>query len=170
LAVDYADILKDSYSRAFSVLTLLFTWISGILFGYFFYEPSFSSLMRSAVSEPVSIVGLFSCVILPLLCSCFFLVMKQPVLILIVCFVKAVSFGFSCGMLAQLFTSAAWLVRFLFLFSDSCFSIILLFLWLRRISDPHIHGLRDFFYCALIGIGIAFIDGFIISPYLQGLF
>jgi len=170
LAVYYADFRRDSHSHIFLPLSLLCTWITGILLGYFYYEPSFSSMMRIAVSEPVSIVGLFSCIILPLFWSCFFVTVKQPVLILIVCFIKAVSFGFSCGMLTQLYASAAWILRFLFLFSDSCFSVVLLFLWLHRLVNPNIRGFRDFFNCALIGIVIAFADGFIISPFLQGLF
>ena len=170
MAVKYADIYRESNFSFFLIVSLLLTWVIGILLGYFYYEPSFSPMMRSVVIRPVSIVGLFSCIFLPLFCSFFSVIVRRPIFILIVCFFKAVSFGFSCGMLTQLYGSAAWLIRFLFLFSDSCFCVILLLLWSHRFVYPNIRGYRDFFYCALFGAGIALVDSLFISPFLQGLF
>ena len=156
--------------RRLLVVSLLFTWMCGILLGYLFYEPSLFPMMRSVIVIPVSIVGLVSCMFLPLLCSCFSILLDKPIIILIVCFIKAVSFGFSCAMLTQMFSSAAWMIRLLFLFSDSCFCVILLILWFRRFTKPCIHGLNDFLVCFLLAIGIAVADGYMISPFLQGLF
>ena len=169
MARDYANSYMNFNIRFLWIVLLIITWICGFLLGYFFCEPLFSPLMRSAVVMPVSIVGLFSCMFFPLICSFFSILLNHPIFVYIVCFFNSVAFGFSCCVLSQLFGSAAWLMCILFLFSDTCFGAIFLFLWLRRLYDPMIRGYHDFGYCIIICIGIAFADIFIISPFLQGL-
>ena len=169
MAIVYANSFFLFRQRTLLIVSLLTTWLLGFLLGYYFCEPSFFSMMRSVVFEPVSIVGLFTCLFLPLLFSFFSVITNHPVIILIVCFLKAVSFGFSCAILSGLFTSAAWMIRFLLLFSDSCFCVVLLVLWICRFRSWKTHSFCDFFTCSFIGIGIAAADIFVISPYLQGL-
>ena len=169
MAVLYSNFGLHFRQRSYLIISLIISWCLGILFGYFFYEPSFSSMVRCAVMQPVSIVGLFSCLFFPLLFSYLSVIMNKPIIILIVCFLKAASFGFSVTILSSLFATATWLVRFLLLFSDSFFCIVLLLLWLRRFHHSKIHNYCDFFICSMIGIGIAAVDIFVISPFLQGL-
>ena len=169
MAIAYSISFLHSRQRSYLIGSLMISWCLGILFGYFFYEPSFLSMMRCAVMQPVSIVGLFSCLFLPLLFSFLSVITNKPIIIIIVCFLKAASYGFSITILSELFATSTWLIRFLFLFSDSCFCIVLLVLWLRRFHDSRICTYCDFFVCSMIGIGIAAVDIFVISPFLQGL-
>ena len=169
MAVLYSNLVLHFRQRSYLIISLIISWCLGILFGHFFYEPSFLSMMRCAVMQPVTIVGLFSCLLFPLLFSFLSVIMNKPIIIMIVCFLKAASFGFSIAALCGLFTTATWLIRFLFLFSDSCFCVVLLVLWLRHFHQSKIHNYCDFFVCSMIGIGIAAVDIFVISPFLQGL-
>ena len=169
MAIVYSNFLLHFRQRSYLVISLMISWCLGILFGYLFYEPSFLSMMRYAVMQPVSIVGLFSCLFFPLLFSFLSVIMNKPIIIMIVCFLKAASLGFSITILSELFATSTWLIRFLFLFSDSCFCIVLLALWMRRFHHSKIHTYCDFFVCSMFGIGIAAVDVFVISPFLQGL-
>ena len=169
MAILYSNFSLYFKQRSYLIISLIISWCLGILFGYFFYEPSFLSMMRCAVMLPVSIVGLLSCLYFPLLFSLLSVTMNRPIIIMIVCFLKAASLGFSITILGELFATSTWLIRFLFLFSDSCFCVVLLVLWLRRFYHAKIHNYCDFFVCSVIGIGIAAVDLFVISPLLQGL-
>jgi len=149
------------------------TWLIGLISGAcfsLFLKPSFFSVMRSAFFQPVSIVGLFASVFFPLTCSFFSILIDKPIMILIVCFIKAVAYGFSGAMISLCFDSASWLFSFLFLFSDSCFLIILFFLWFRRSDFLHSPGSYDFLLCSVLGLLIVVADYFVISPFLLGLF
>ena len=169
MAIVYSNFLLHFRQRSYLVISLMISWCLGILFGYLFYEPSFLSMMRCAVMQPVSIVGLFSCLFFPLLFSFLSVITNKPTIIMIVGFLKASSLGFSITILSELFATSTWLIRFLFLFSDSCFCIVLLVLWMRRFHHSIIQTYCDFFVCSMIGIGIAAVDIFVISPFLQGL-
>lgn len=152
---------------------LCFSWILGLCAGcglYHVMKPSSFLLMRSAILQPVSIVGLFASVFLPLICSYFSILTDKPIIIWIVCFLKAVAFGFSGVLVSQCFYDASWLVRFLFLFSDSCFLVVLFSLWFRRCANVCIDGYADFAFSAVLGFCIAAADYFVISPFLMGLF
>ena len=69
------------FHPAKDALSLIFTWVSGLLLGYLFCKPCFVSLMRSALLQPVSIVGLFICIFLPLILSYFSILLKKPIII-----------------------------------------------------------------------------------------
>lgn len=154
------------------VFCLLFCWIIGFFAGVFvsfIFVPSFSSLMHGLVLEPVSIVGNMICIFLPLALSVISIISCKPEIILLVCFVKAVSFGF-CGMLvSSVFGSASWMIRLLLLFSDTVFITVLFWLWLRHF-DRQIPCDFDCYVCLMVGILIAGIDYFVVGPVLQGLF
>lgn len=151
-------------------ITLICCWVAGLIVGYCYCEPYFLPLMHSAVLQPVSIVGLLACIFLPLICSYFSFLTDKPVIIMIVCFIKAVAFGFSGSLISQCFYTASWMIRFLFLFSDCCVMLLLWILWLRRFSNSHITGMKDISVCAVLCAGIAAADYFLISPIMLRLF
>ena len=148
---------------------LLLAWIGGTSFGCSLYEPLPVTLMHSVVITPMSIVGVFVCVFLPLVCTYFSFLLDKLIIILIVCFLKAVAFSFSGALIWHYFQSAGWLICFFMMFSDCCFSIVFLTLLLRYFSCACIRPMSDLFVCTAIGICIATADYFVISPFLQGL-
>lgn len=166
----YANILRGLSRSAYQCIALIFSWLSGLLIGCCLCKLYSFSLMRSALLQPVSIVGLFVCIFLPLILSYFSFAANKPIFITIVCFLKAVAFGFSCALVSQTFDAASWLIQILFLFSDSCFLLVLFVLWLRRFLIADAHGVGDILVCAVFGILIASADYFVVSPILEGLF
>lgn len=149
---------------------LILSWLCGLLLGYSLYEPLFFPLMRSLFLQPVSIVGLVICILLPLVLTAIFYLIEKPIFISIVCFIKAAAFGFSCSVISREFASASWLVQFLFLFSDCCFLTILMSLWLSCSDSPKRKRLKAFRIAAVFGIFIALIDYLLVSPLLERLF
>ena len=149
---------------------LIITWILGLAIGYILCEPNYISLMRSAFQQPVSIVGLFVCIFLPLIASSYFIQLEKPIFVLIVCFIKSTAYGFSCSLISLVFPNASWLLRFLLLFSDSCFLLVLLFFWLKTFCNPKPLRFETARYYFLIGILVAFVDYSMVSHILEKLF
>ncbi len=162
-----------SQSAYFRLLSLFAVWLLGILLGSCFacFDTTFShSLMLSTVQQPMSIVGLFTCVFLPFLISYLFYVSDNRLFLLIICFIKAVAFSYSWATLTKHFGSAAWLITFLFLFSD-IFALILLFrLWtVRSISAQELRKHTLFIHFLLLVV-FSFADYCVIVPFIQKLF
>ena len=151
------------------VCFLAFTWVLGLAIGYSISEPYYFPMMRSAFFQPVSIVGLFVCIFLPLSLSYVFAFLEKPIFILIVCFIKSVAYGFSCGLISLYFKEASWLFCFLFLFSDSCFLLILLTFWLKTLPDGKRICIRTARFCSIVGILVAAADYCVVSPFLERL-
>ena len=159
---------KNHFMIAFSV-----SWISGILAGLglsLVCKPFLFLQMRSAILQPVSIVGLCCTIFLPLLCTYLSFLLNRPIFVLAVCFIKAVSHGFSLSWVFALYNTASWLMYTLFMFSDCCFLLLLFFLWLRYPYFQKTEMKRFFRISIISGLLIVFGDYFIISPFLAGLF
>ena len=152
------------------VVLLILVWLVGLCVGYLLCDPSYFPLMRCAVIQPVSIVGLFICIFLPLILSYFFVLFEKPIYILIVCFIKSVAFGFSNALIASIFDTSSWLIRFLYLFSDTLFLIFLMMFWLKSIYDKNTSHHRSFQFGAIFGILIGAADYLLVSPLLERLF
>ena len=149
---------------------LIACWLIGLLIGYLFSKPFSSALMRSAVQQPVSIVGLCVTVFFPLCFAYFSFLSEKPIVLMIVSFIKAVAFSFSGALVWHYFQSAGWIICFFLMFSDCCFLVVFLILLLRYFSGVSLHLKTDFCISAFIAICIATADYFVISPFLQGLF
>ena len=158
-----------SFHPAMDALPLILSWVSGLLLGYLLCKPDFCSLMRSALLQPVSIVGLFICIFLPLILSYYSILLKKPIIILIVCFIKSIAYGFSYGLLTLIFSNASWLLRFLFLFSDSCMLLTLVNLWLHLYSDNRKCILRAIRFSAAFAVAVAAVDYCVVSPFLESI-
>ena len=166
----HANIRNDLPVTIFKSFSILIIWLLGLAVGYSLFEPSYLPLMRSALVQPVSIVGLFVCIFLPLILSFSFILIEKPIFLLIVCFIKAAAYGFSCTLIAYFFTSGSWLMRFLLLFSDSFYLLIMVTLWLNcTIDKKRLHG-RTIFGCTVVGTFVAAADYIVVSRILERLF
>lgn len=145
-------------------------WLFGFGFGIFLshtHSTLFSSLMREALMCSLSIVGLCVTVLLPLIISAF---AGRYDALLIICFLKALSLGFSGTIISLQFHEAAWLIIILFMFSN-LISLILLCV----VSMQYCNGcFQPFRYlsilCILICILLIGIDYHYIAPLLLSLF
>ena len=154
----------------FCILLLISVWIIGLFVGIHLYDPMYYSLMCSVLLQPVTIVGLLMILFLPLISAYLSFLLHEPIISLIVCFFKAVAFGFTGCFISHKFGSGSWLMRLLFLFSDHCCVIMLFILWFCVFSS--FGGRREKFDSVffLPAVPIALLDYFVISPFLRGLF
>ena len=161
---------NPQFRTVWHIAILLSCLFLGFIFGCSIYEPTYLSMMRSALDLPVSIVGVFVCIYCPLLCTFFSFTANKPIVIYIVCFIKAAGLGFSYFLVSRLFTSASWLIRLLFLFSDS-FNLFMLFsLWMMYFLNHSAVNRSSYYTIVLLATLIIFIDFIIVFPVIQGLF
>lgn len=163
--------IRSFWVRSCTVI-LIFTWVLGLCLGIGFgrgLPDSFSSLMRAAAFDRVSIVGLFTVLLVPFLISAFAVYFSAPAAILPVILFKAFSFGCSCSGIVHAFGSAAWLVRILLLFSDCVGTTVLLWFSLRSISGKRDTFLKDTALCVLICFFTGAVDYLLVSPFLMEL-
>ena len=100
----------------------VFSWLLGFVFGAILalsLRSHYSLLMCSAVSQPVSIVGLLVCTLFPLVLLALALFYRKHWLLLVVCLYKSLSHYFSAVSIVLHFRSAGWLVYLLFLSMDA---------------------------------------------------
>lgn len=169
----HAAKLIEYFKKNHFLITFSLFWIAGILLGFglfFICRPFLFLQMRSAILQPVSIVGLCSSIFLPLFCTVVSILLNRPILALAVCFIKAASFSFSISWISAIYGAASWLVYMLFMFSDICFLLILFIYWFRFPYSFNAKFKRFFCSAVLFGSLIALGDYFIISPFLVRLF
>ena len=128
-------------------------------------EESFLLLMRAAVSDRVSIVGLFTVSYLPFLLSAFAVYIRKPKLLFAVFITKAFMFVF-CGLACvSAFPSGSWLIRALFQFSDLLLLPALCYFIVRHMTGCG-NLKRDFSLCTVLFIIAGSLDYCVVSPFL----
>lgn len=171
--IQSATIFPKHFRLRIQYISLSIFWFSGLLLGFSYFsviKPLPVSMMRSILCIPVSIVGLSFTVFLPLVISYFSLVIDKPFLALLSCFLKAISFGFTYACLTLHFHSASWLMRFLFMFSDSISSILLIVLCCNCFNRRASGKMCNSFFYLFSGLLILFFDCILISPLLIEIF
>ena len=164
--------LNKHSHRVLKAISFLFLWLLGLGLGMYFAMSKsnlYISLMRSVLSQPVSIVGLLGNIFLPLLLTIFLFASCKPVWFFVICFYKAVSYGFSGMLLTLTFGSAGWLFRMLFLFSDTIGIILLFWFWLRRAFSSNKKFISDAYTCLCAILITAGFDRLFIFPLIAGL-
>ena len=156
--------------NVFCLFLLITVWFIGLFLGIGIYDPMYSSLMCSVLLQPVSIVGLVMILFLPLFSVYVSLILNKPIISVIVCFLKAVSFGFTGCLITHNYGNASWLVRLLFLFSDHCCVILLFVFWFYFFCSFASNRTKYHSVFFLIAVLIAMFDYFVISPFMRGLF
>lgn len=168
-----ARFLHSIYSftiRKYDKFFLALSWAIGLGFGGFGFRYAGSDLASqmplAAISQP-SIFGLLLSSFLPLLFSALAVYIGAPWMMYGICFAKAFSFGYVSCAVFSVFGNAAWLVRFLLLFTD-LWSAAAMYHYCCR----HISGVRKFSpwglagYAGLLILACA-VDHSFISPFLR---
>lgn len=117
---------KRAYFR-FAVLVCM--WLLGILLGCLVFNSSsevYSSLMRRSICAPVSIVGLLSIFILPVITVILVVINCDPSVFCIACFLKAFLFSVATLSCYGAFRQGGWLAQLVIMFADNCSALILL--------------------------------------------
>lgn len=127
------------------ILALL--WFVGLCCGILLglsADNSIISWMRCSFRSHVSIVSLLSVTVFPLLLSAYavFSIHPKPLLMIFICFFKAVVHGYGSMLIYQAFGNHGWLIRFLLLF-HGCISATVLLFFLLHVFSGNKQYLRD---------------------------
>lgn len=163
----------SAYSYIRIKILLSICWVLGLLLGLYLaiHLPDNShSLVRTLVHSRVSTVGLITNLFLPIILSAIVWKLKIPALYLFLAFIKAICYGFCFSAMTLAFQEAGWLLRWLFLFSDTFISVLLLWFWFRNIAKPKECGARDLCICCVLAIFICLADVCYVTPFSNGLF
>lgn len=151
---------------------LAFSWCMGLLTGAVLFRcagTSLPSLMRLAVTGQVSIVSLFSSILLPFLFSAIAVYFSVPSMLVLVAFFRTCLFSFlSCGLLTA-YGSAGWLVQVLFMFSEPAGLVILYWFCLRHITARRGFSPGEVVVTFSIVSFLGSVEYCVISPFLAGI-
>ena len=146
-------------------------WAAGLLLGALAAisaDDLLASTMRTAVSGGMSISGLLSALLLPLLFSAFAVYVSKPLLLPVV-FLKAFLFAYTGAGILAAFGSAGWLIACLLMFSDALMLPLLWCFWLRSVSQPRRELLRSGAFCLAGAALIGCFDYCLVAPFLASL-
>ena len=159
----YNTIKRNSLMMWFSCF-----WIIGLGVGS--YSAICTSTIHNSLTQwlcysHLSVVGLIVCLTLPFLLSAILFRMSLPGAVIPVIFLKAFSFSYCASSLVYPLHYSGWLLRLLFLFSDSMVTVPFLLFVMRNISSDrrsrHISLLQCLIWILIIGC----IDSCLISPF-----
>lgn len=162
-----------TFSNIYMTFFLSICWILGLLIGLFLaicLPDESRYLVHTLVYSRVSTVGLLINLFLPIILSAIVWKLKFPALFLLFAFIKAISYGFCFYVITYIYHEAGWFLRWLFLFSDTVLSVLLLWFWFRNINAINKQGRKDVCICSILVLLISLLDIYYVSPFLQRLF
>ncbi len=161
-----------SLSSSIRLSLLLILWTFGIILGTVISGRSSAvsvSLMRQALSAPVSIVSLFVCVCFPFAFTAAAVLSGRAWLIYFLSGLKGFSFGFTGAVCLLCFGNAGWLIRCFLLFSQITTIPALWYVWLcfcpRGIRLTRCSICSVFAYISVVVL----LDYFKVAPFLSDL-
>ena len=152
-------------------LLLLIGWVLGILLGCLTVRHISvdDSLMRTLMFSRMSIVGGLAVSFLPLLITAMIAWFGKAWYLILLSASKAFLYGIASGVIMRTFSNAGWLLRWLFLFSDSALSISYMRLWFCIIKGE-CDLKRELLFSAICCMAVFMIDYFMIAPFVAMLF
>lgn len=152
------------------IFLLACAWFLGLVSGVLFSMSAsgvIGSAMRAALRSRVSIIGLLSAMLLPLLLSAFAVYIGAPAFLLPIVFVKAFLIAWMGAGILSAFGSAGWLIRILLMFGDSLSLPFLWWYWQKATAE--LHSWRHCILVAVCMLSIGCLDYYVVSPFLVNL-
>ena len=152
--------------------TLLFVWSFGFVLGCYFASrtpENIHLLMRTSLTERVSIVGLLSSNLLPVVLLGLALFSQSAHIVFLVYFTMSLAYGFSLISVGYAFGSAAWLVFLVLFIPIFSKGIIWLFFAFRSIRSKRKRIIQEFFVAVALLIALNALDYFTVSPFMADL-
>ena len=157
-------------SRKSPYILLALSWLLGLVSGAVLFRCCnvyLLSVMPSVLVSRLSIVNSLLSLLLPFLFSAVAVYLSCPAMLWVVCFAKALCFGYiSCGVFL-LFPDCGWLVHALLLFSDQICVILLLVYWQRHISGYRRFCIMGICAYVLVLCSAVYVDVVHIAPFLN---
>lgn len=164
-------------SKANSILSnrnqfaVILVWLVGLLFGGILARDSetYMLLLYNSCNTRASLLNLLLHCFAPLLISLLAIRWNKPLLILAVCFVKALLLGLCGRLLIDCFHQSSWVVLPMLFFSDIIIAPAMLCFWLNSINATTITSYTIIPYLLVAGLTVC-IDYCYISPFLMMIF
>ena len=163
--------LRTCSSQGRVLISLL--WIAGLILGCclaLFQSETTLLFIRQISRQRMSVVVLTISLLCPFVISYFAFRLRLWFVIYLIVFIKATCFSFCALCLEIAFGDAGWLVYRLYLFSDSCCVIILMWFWNHCIAIDSEKLNRSFYFCFAMIAAVCFMDFIIVSPFVIKLF
>lgn len=147
-------------------------WFSGFAVGIFICGkalPLLLSLMRGMSVGSVSIVGLLLSAGIPILISAFAVIISRPLLLLLVCFCKAIFYLLFSVSLVFYFGEGGWLVQRLLMANEILGLPILYIFWLRCFRHEKLPGATPCMGVVLSEVLVVTFVYRVVAPFLTGL-
>lgn len=154
------------------IFVVILLWIVGLILGLFLalsVSGTPGALIKTASSaKPIPLFVFFvnslPVVIISVVIYYRSFWISYPVVLL-----ESVCHGFCGWLVFSEFGSGAWAVRILFLFSGSCVSVLMWWIFLRHKTYTRRSFVKDVWFVSLAASVISLIDIFVISPFLNSL-
>ena len=157
------------WDRKYSALKLAFCWIAGLFLGWNLYEVSgirFGCLIRESVLSPVSVGEAVVRVLAPFLICRIGVYLEQRWLIYSCGFLKACLMVFVSLTAMASFGAGGWLMRSLFLFSDTVLCVLWYGFCLHCLSETGGSPEKTLMFCS-VGLLVAGMDLRVVMPLLE---
>ncbi len=157
-------------SQNFYLYILSASWIVGVICGGCLADSSLLSgiSMMRVFTEDVSIVRYLLALFIPYTLTFTAIVISAKYLICCLSFLKAFTYSFCVFYILKSFEGFGWLVKLLFLFSDGISVVVLLFVWIRVLTNDINRG--DIALTIPLMAAICFVDIYLVIPYMASLF
>ncbi len=144
-------------------------WTLSLIFGIFYAskDSNLPQLLISALQTQQSLTQLVLMLLLPVAASTVLIAFSFNAAIFFLAAGKAFACGYCLFGIAAAFGSGSWLIRLLFLFSDTCLSVLLLWFWSRHLVSRKKTLAKDTLVCTLIAISAGLVEFLLFSPFLR---
>ncbi len=166
------QLVRKIFSEVNIQFYIILAWCTGLLLGLHIIPNMISATswyMTTGVDQRGSFPLLLLFSVLPLLLTFYFIRKGKLFFLPFLCFMRSIFLGFSVSLVFDRFGSGAWLGRFLFLFTDSIRSFLLL--WVSLTFSIVRKGIRGAAAFSIVSIVFAcFFDSFCLTPFLNSIF
>lgn len=149
-------------------LALCADWFAGLSLGLLavrFHGDTLISMVMQSAGSVGTLAGMLNATMVPLLLSACAVFLFGSRGIWPVCLLRGIGLGMMLGAVCGAYGAGGWLVGLLLLFSGLWFSPVLIWYWLRRITDAG-EFRRDTLICLGLALGITVIDYWMVAPFL----
>lgn len=160
------------HKREFFVSFLAIFWFAGVALGIVYagsVADSLCGVIVNSLFASATLISNLTVQLLPVVITILIFRIKADVLIFPMCIAKGFSYGFCCFGVCAAFGNAGWLVRGLFLFSDSALVLLLLYFWCRYFYKENI-ARKEYITVVIIVLAVSIFDSLMVSPFLASLF
>ena len=165
--------IGDSRSVSIQKIIFTFSWIIGLFLGYriaLCILPETKLFICRIIETNTNIVGFLLVHLITLLLSAYLFYRNIPALVLPIIFLKAILYSFMLSAISLTFGDIGWLLSRLYVFSDSCTVVVLLFFWIKCINC-NINIIKRHTALSITAVCfICYFDYACLSPFLVTLF